>query len=198
MSGQKEITDLLIHAGRGDPHAYQELVKRVYDELRGLARNYLRHERPDHTLEPTALVHEAYLRLVDQKRAQWKNRAQFFRVAAGMMRRILVDHARRRAAKKRGGGAERLPITKIAEPGSEMDFDLIAIDEALEEFAALDPQKCRIVELRFFAGLSMERIGQILEISARKVEREWITARIWLFRKLGKGEEGGSQTLEES
>jgi RNA polymerase sigma factor (TIGR02999 family) len=197
MSDQKEITDLLIHAANGNGHAYEELVHRVYDELRGLARHYLQQERACHTLEPTALVHEAYLRLVDQKRARWKNRAQFFHVAAGMMRRVLVDHARRRAAKKRGGGAERLPITKIADLGSETDTDLIAIDEALEEFAILDPRKCKIVELRFFAGLTMERIGRMLDLPTHAVEREWITARAWLFRKLGKGEEGGSRKMEE-
>jgi RNA polymerase sigma factor (TIGR02999 family) len=192
-----EVTKLLIHAGEGDKAAYEELVLRVYDELRSLAGHYLRHERPDHTLQPTALVHEAYMRLVDQNQAQWKNRAQFFRVAARMMRRVLVDHARKHLAKKRGGKGERKSITKVADLGIKKDSDLIDIDEALEELASFDPQKCKVVELRFFAGLPVDKVAKVLDVSTRTVERDWSLARVWLFKKLGKGKEDGSGAVAE-
>jgi RNA polymerase sigma factor (TIGR02999 family) len=185
MPVQKEITNLLIDAGKGDRAASEKLVLRVYDELRSLAQRYLQRERPDHTLQPTALVHEAYMRLVDQDRAQWNDQAHFFRVAATMMRRILVDHARKHLAAKRGGKAHKMSLTQIVDLGIQKDSDLVAIDEALQEFADLDPQKCKIVELRFFAGLSMEKIARLLEVPLRTVERDWGMARIWLFRKLG-------------
>ena len=192
MAEQREVTTLLIHAGEGNNAAYEELMLRVYDELRSLAMHYLQRERPDHTLQPTALVHEAYMRLVDQRQVQWKNQAHFFRVAAKMMRRVLVDHARKHLSKKRGGKARRLSITQVANLGVEGDTDLIFIDEALEELASFDPLKCKVVELRFFAGLPMKRVAEILEISTRAVEHHWSMARVWLFRKLGKGMEDGS------
>lgn len=197
MADQKEVTTLLIRAGEGNKGAYEELVVRVYDELRSLAARYLMRERSDHTLQPTALVHEAYMRLVDQDNAQWKNRAQFFRVAARMMRRVLVDHARKHLSLKRGGGAKKLSITHIEGLGVERDADLIAIDEALEELASFDPQKCKVVELRFFAGLTVERITEVLEISRSSVERDWSMARVWLFKKLGKGMEDGSGAVAQ-
>jgi RNA polymerase sigma factor (TIGR02999 family) len=197
VTAHQEVTKLLIHAGEGDKGAYEVLVLRVYDELRSLAGKYLRNERPDHTLQPTALVHEAYVRLVDQSQTHWKNRAQFFRVAARMMRRVLVDHARKHLAKKRGGGAERRSITQVADLGVQKDSDLIFIDEALEELAAFDPQKCKVVELRFFAGLPVEKVARVLDVSTRTVERDWSLARVWLFKKLGKGKKDGSGAVAE-
>jgi len=197
MPTRKEATDLLILAGGGDQNAYDELALCVYDELRALARKYLRRERAGHTLQPTELVHEAYMRMVDQKRAKLKNQTQFLRIAARMMRRILVDYARKHISKKRGEGASHLSLSQIEDIGFKENYDLIAIDEALEQFAAVDPRKCRIVELRFFAGLPMKKIGEILNISTRTVELEWSIARVWLFHKLGKGEEGGSRTMEK-
>jgi len=132
------------------------------------------------------------MRLVDQKQVEWKNHAQFFRVAASMMRRVLVDHARKHLAEKRGGGARKLSISRISSLGIEEDADLVAIDEALKEFAAFDPRKCTVVELRFFAGLTMDKIAEILGLSIGTIERDWSMARIWLFRKLGKG--GGRES----
>ena len=197
MPVRRDATKLLIHAGRGDRKAKEELVLLVYDELRALARKYLRRERSDHTLDPTALVHEAYMRLVDQRVTHWENRSHFYRIAARMMRRVLVDHARKRLARKRGGAARRRSITRIAELGIEEDADLLAIDEALEEFASFDPRKCRIVELRFFAGLSMERVAEALGVSLSTVERDWRMARLWLFKRLKTGREDGSRLVEE-
>jgi RNA polymerase sigma-70 factor, ECF subfamily len=198
MSASKVITDLLIDAGKGGREAHEDLVQRIYEELRILAQRYLRRERHDHTLQPTALVHEAYMRLVDQTRVEWKNRDHFFGIAACLMRRILVDHARKRVARKRGGNAGRVPITEIADLGVKDSDDLIAIDEALEKFAAFDPQKCRIVELRFFSGLTMEKIAGILDVSLGKVERDWRLARAWLYKELGKGNDCGSGSVEGS
>lgn len=197
VSVQKEITNLLINSGRGDPAASEELMLRVYDELRTLAQRFLQRERPDHTLQPTALVHEAYMRLVDQDRTKWNDQAHFFRVAATMMRRVLVDHARKHLAAKRGGGAHKMSLTQISDLGVQKDSDLVAIDEALQEFAEIDPNKCRIVELRFFAGLSMEKIARLLDVPVRTIERDWRMARIWLFRKLSHGKENGSGSVAE-
>ncbi|MBU0756280.1 MAG: sigma-70 family RNA polymerase sigma factor [Planctomycetes bacterium] len=195
MPIQKEVTNLLIRAGAGNKTAHDQLMLRVYDELRALAKRFLLQERMDHTLQPTALVHEAYMRLVDQDKAGWNNQAHFFRVAAKMMRRVLVDHARRRLAKKRGGDARRLPITQVSELGIKEDEDLIAIDEALDELSSLDPQKCKIVELRFFAGLSVEKTARVLDLSIRSVEREWSMARLWLYRRIGLGNNDGPEEM---
>lgn len=192
MSLKKDVTTLLIHAEEGDSEAYEQLVLRVYDELRALAQKYLHRERKDHTLEPTALVHEAYMRLVDQTQAQWKNQAQFFRVAANMMRRVLVDHARKHLAKKRGGDAKKVTLSLVEGIDLDTETDILAIDEALEEFASFDPQKCKIVEMRFFAGLPMAQIAKILGVSTRTVERDWSLARAWLYQRLSPGMDSGS------
>ena len=179
-----QVSKLLVNWRQGDEGAREALIPLVYDELRRLARRHLRRERPDHTLQSAALVHEAYLRLVRQDQPQWQNRAHFFGVAAQLMRHILVDHARNRAAAKRGAGAQRLTLnTEIALP-QERGLDLVSLDEALNELAALDPQQSRVVELRFFGGLSIEETSVVLGISPATVKREWATARAWLRREM--------------
>lgn len=157
----------------------------VHSELRRLAGNYLRRERVGHTLQPTALVNEAYLRLVDQRKANWQNRAQFYGIAAQLMRRILVDHARQHNAAKRGGSdQQRLSITSAGALSAKPDLDLLALHEALEELAVVDPQQSRIVELKFFGGLSIEETAEVLNLGHATVERDWKMARAWLRRKL--------------
>src|SRR5882672_7877981 len=179
------ITQLLIRWNNGDQAALEKLMPLVYSELRRLASNYLRKERQGHTLQPTALVNEAYLKLVDQRSARWQNRAQFYGVAAQLMRRILVDHARQHQAAKRGGSKQqRLSITSAERLVKQPELDLLALHEALEELATLDPQQERIVELRFFGGLSIEETAEVLGIGHATVERDWKMARAWLRRKL--------------
>jgi RNA polymerase sigma factor (TIGR02999 family) len=156
----------------------------VYEELRRLAHHYLRQERSDHTLQSTALVHEAYLRLAGQCAPQWQNRAHFFGIAAHLMRQILVEHARGRDAAKRGGGATRLELDESMAFSKQSDVDLIVLDRALQELTALDAQQGRIVELRFFAGLTIEDTSEVLGISPATVKRDWVTARAWLFRAM--------------
>lgn len=158
----------------------------VYGELRRLAQAYLRRERSDHTLQSTALVHEAFLRLVNQRNVQWKNRAHFFGIAAQLIRRILVDHARAHQAGKRGAGAFKLSLDEAIGVPDKQDLDLVALDDALQRLTGLDAQQGRIVELRFFAGLSIEETAEVLDISPATVKREWSTARAWLFRDLSK------------
>jgi RNA polymerase sigma-70 factor, ECF subfamily len=175
------VTRLLIDWGQGDPAAHERLLPLVYDELRRLAGAYMRRERRDHTLQPTALVHEAYLRLVDQERVDWRNRAQFVGMAAMMMRRVLANHARDRAAAKRGGDAERVPLTFAGEVFRRPEVDALALHEALDRLAALDARKVRVVELKFFGGLTTEEIAEALEVSAATVEREWSFSRAWLY-----------------
>jgi RNA polymerase sigma-70 factor (ECF subfamily) len=183
-----DVTGLLRAWSHGEPGAAEKLVPLVYDELKRQAARYLRRERRDHTLRPTALVHEAYLRLFGQDRAAWKNRAQFFGVAAQVMRRILVDHARQRRAAKRAGGWRRVTLDEgIGAPAREMD--LVLLEEALGELAAVDPQKVRMVELRYFGGLNLEETAEVLGVSASTVTREWRITRAWLFRRMGQGEE---------
>jgi len=180
-----EVSQLLLAWSEGDKAAMDQLMPLVYSELRRLARNYLRRERQNHTLQPTALVNEAYLKLVDQNKAHWQNRAQFYGVAAQLMRRILVDHARQHQAAKRGGpNQERLSITNAGQMGEKPDLDLLALHEALEELKQFDPQQERIVELRFFGGLSIEDTAEVLNIGHATVERDWKMARAWLRRKL--------------
>jgi RNA polymerase sigma factor (TIGR02999 family) len=181
---QHEVTQILQQWSAGDHEAPARLMPLVYNELRRLARSYLHRENREHTLQPTALVHEAYLRMVDQTRVSWQNRAHFYGIAASMMRRVLVDHARGRAAGKRGGAAIRLSTDDIQIPIEERAADFVALDEALEELAKFDERKCRIVELRFFGGLTDEEIAEVLGISTRTVLRDWKTARLWLFREL--------------
>lgn len=198
MSTRKDITDLLIHSARGDRESHEMLLERIYGELRSLAGRYLVRERPGHTLQPTALVHEAYMRLVDQTRAQWENRAQFFAMAAKMMRRVLVDHARKHRAKKRGGSrAVQVAMTEISDLGLKNASGLIDIDEALEELGAFDSHKSTLVELRFFAGLNMADIAEVLGVSLGKIERDWRLARAWIFKRLGEDRQDGSGTVAE-
>lgn len=179
------ITQLLIRWNEGDESALEKLMPLVYSELRRLAGNYLKRERQDHTLQPTALVNEAYLRLVDQSRAKWQNRAQFYGIAAQLMRRILVDHARQKKADKRGGSEQqRVSSTNLEAIATKPDLDLLALHEALEELAEIDPQQGRIVELKFFGGLSIEEVAEVMRIGHATVERDWKMARAWLRRKL--------------
>ena len=185
MQAPENVTQLLVKWGDGDHKALDALMPLVYSELRRLAANYLRRERQNHTLQPTALVNEAYLKLVDQRSPHWQNRAQFYGVAAQLMRRILVDHARHHQAAKRGGSdQQRLSITSAGDLGEKPDFDLLALHEALEELKAFDPQQERIVELRFFGGLSIEETAEVMSIGHATVERDWKMARAWLRRKL--------------
>ncbi len=185
MQSPERVTQLLIDWSKGDQKALDKLMPLVYSELRRLASNHLRRERPGHTLQPTALVHEAYLRLVDQKNTRWQNRAQFYGVAAQLMRRILVDHARQRQALKRGGSdQQRLSITSAEKVARQPEIDLLGLHEALEELATIDSQQSRIVELKFFAGLSIEETAEVMNIGHATVERDWKMARAWLRRKL--------------
>ena len=183
----KEITQLLNDWRNGDKAAMEKLFPAVYAELHKLAAIYFRRERINHTLQPTALVHEAYLRLVDQSQAAWQNRAHFFGAAAQLMRHLLVDHARSRGAAKRAGGEIRVSLAEDVAITRQRDVDFIALDGALAELAVLDEQQSRIVEMRFFGGLSIEETAAVLEISPTTVKREWNTAKAWLYRELSKG-----------
>ncbi len=181
----EQITRLLTEWSGGNRGALDQLLPLVYSDLKRLAGSYLRRERTGHTLQSTALVHEAFLRLVDQRDANWQNRLQFFAIAAQVIRRILVDHARQHNAKKRGGEAMRVTIDEsIADPGGA-DLDLLALDDALQRLAVMDERQSRIVELRFFSGLSIEETGEVMGLSPATVKREWAMARVWLFRELG-------------
>jgi RNA polymerase sigma factor (TIGR02999 family) len=181
------VSRLLADWGQGNEEAREALIPVVYDELRRLARRHLWHERPDHTLQSAALVNEAYLRLVRQDAPQWQNRAHFFGVAAQLMRHILVDHARNRLAAKRGAGAPLLALDPELAPARKQEIDLVALDDALGKLASLDPQQGRMIELRFFGGLSIEETAIVLGVSPATVKREWATARAWLHRELKKG-----------
>ena len=179
------ISHLLKEWNAGDPEALDRLTPLVYEELRRQAARYLRRERPGHTLQTTALIHEAYLRLADAKDVQWQDRAHFFAIAANLMRRILVDHARRRDADKRGGSQVRVQLDEALALANESEVDLLAVDEALNRLAAIDPQQARVVELRFFSGLSVEETAAALGVSATTVKRDWRVARAWLRREIG-------------
>jgi RNA polymerase sigma-70 factor (ECF subfamily) len=179
-----DITRLLADWSRGDAGARDALIPLVYDELRVIARRHLAHERPDHSLQSAALVNEAYLRMVRQKTPDWQNRAHFFGVAAQVMRHILVDHARNRRAAKRGAGAPQLSLDPRMALREKPEIDLIALDNALNKLTAMDPQHCRLIELRFFAGLSIEEAAVVMGISTRTVERSWTAARAWLRMEL--------------
>ena len=179
----ENLTQLLIEAGRGDKSALDEILPLVYDELRKIARNYLNRERADHTLQATALVHEAYLRLIDQRKADWHNRSQFFGLAAQMMRRILVNHAEEHKAQKRGSG-QKLQLDETVDVSFEESLDLLDLDEALKNLETLDEQKSKIVEMRFFGGLTIEETAAVLGKSTATVEREWAFAKAWLYREL--------------
>lgn len=181
---QAQITDLLVAWSSGDEHALEQLLPLVYDELRQIANLYLRRERPDHTLQPTALVNEVYLRLIDQQRVTWQNRAHFFGVAAQMMRRILVSHARARLAAKRGGGEQPITLEEGLTLSAKRDVNLLALDEALTRLETIDPDKSRLVELRFFSGLTVDETAEVMSISPRTVDRQWQTAKAWLHREI--------------
>jgi RNA polymerase sigma-70 factor, ECF subfamily len=179
------VTALLVRWSRGDAEALERLLPLVYGECRRIAARQMRCERDEHTLDPTALVHEMYLRLMDQRAANWRNRAQFFGIAARLMRRVLVDHARARQAGKRGGSRVLVPLEAATNaPADSACADVLAIDEALARLARLDPDQVRVVELRFFAGLSVDETAYVLGRSARTVKREWQLARAWLYREL--------------
>ena len=185
-AGPPTITQLLVEWSTGDQAALDQLMPLVYDELRRLARSYLRRERPDHTLQATALVNEAYLRLIDQHSVTWQNRAHFFGIASQMMRRILVNHALARRTAKRGGPTQKLSLEEAINLGDQREVDLIALDDALKELEALDPRQSRIVEIRYFGGLSIEETAEALDLSPATVKREWSTARPWLRRQIAK------------
>lgn len=189
MAEPPDVTQTLSRATRGDSAAAAELIPLVYERLRQLASGYLRGERPDHTLQPTALVHEAYLRLVDRSRVDWRGRTHFLGVAANEMRRLLVEHARRRGAKKRGGGSVRIALDRVLLPtGAEVDA--LDIGDALTTLSSLHERQAEVVVLRFFGGLTVEEVAEFLSVSVQTVERDWRLARAWLFRTLKEKREG--------
>jgi RNA polymerase sigma factor (TIGR02999 family) len=186
-----DVTQMLHDWSEGDQGAAERLMPLVYDELRKLARDYLRRERADHTLQPTALVNEAYLKLVDQRRVNWQNRSHFFGIAAQIMRRILVDHARSHAAEKRGGMRHKLSLDEANVLPAERALDLIELDDALRRLSEVFPRKGQVIELRFFGGLSVEETAHVLGVSDKTVMREWQSAKLWLYRELDREGRGG-------
>jgi RNA polymerase sigma factor (TIGR02999 family) len=180
------VTELLVRWRGGDKAALDALMPLVYSELRRIASRYLQAERSDHTLQSTALVNEAYVRLTSQELPQWQNRAHFFAVAAQLMRQILVDHARRHRASKRGGNFYKLTLEDAEEQQQPVDIDILALDDALKSLAAMDAQQSRVVELKFFGGLSNEDTADVLGVSTSTVKRDWTTARAWLYRELNR------------
>jgi RNA polymerase sigma factor (TIGR02999 family) len=188
MSGvsTKLVTELLQRWGQGDSTALEKLLPLVYNQLRRIAGRQLRRERPNHTLQPTALVHEVYLKLVDQNRIEWHNRGQFYAVAAQLIRRILVDHVRNRRTAKRGAGAVTLTLEDAVFEPAGKDLDLIKLDDALFSLSRKDEQQSRVVEMRFFGGLSIEETAEALGVSASTVKRDWLAAKAWLYRDLSK------------
>jgi RNA polymerase sigma factor (TIGR02999 family) len=187
------VTAMLHDWSNGDRKAQDQLFRAVYNELHRQAARYLQHEDPGLSLQTTDLIHEAYLRLIDQQHVEWQNRLHFFGIAARVMRRILVDHARTRQAAKRGGSAIRLPLEEAMAVMPAQDLDFVALDEALLRLAAMDPQQSHIVELRFFSGLSVEETAKVLDVSERTVKRDWNVAKAWLRRELSKGGQAGGR-----
>lgn len=187
---QHEVTQILHDWSGGDQKAPERLMPFVYDELRRLARTYLSRERGSHTLQPTALVHEAYVRLVDQTRVNWQNRAHFYGIASSMMRRVLIDHARANATEKRGGATIHLSLDDVQVPLEQRASDFVALDEALEKLAGFDERKCKIVEMRFFGGLQDQEIAEVLGVTTRTILRDWKKARLWLYRELNQKSTG--------
>ena len=181
---EEDITGTLLKVSDGDGNAAARLLPYVYDELLRLAAAYLRRERPDHTLQPTALVHEAYLRLIDQSRVGWKNRAHFCAVASEMMRRILVDHARKHHAAKRGGSETRISLADAVSFPQDVEIEVLAVDEALIDLTRMDPQQGKLVELRFFGGLTLDETAEVMGISRSTVQREWNLAKAFLYNQL--------------
>jgi len=185
-SSQTEVTQMLLAWNGGDTTALERLIPHVEAELHRLAQLYLRRERPGHSLQATALVNEAFLRLIDGKSVQWQNRAHFFGLTAQLMRHILVDHARRRQNQKRGGDALRVSLAEAENIGPERNASIVELDDALKALAAFDPRKSQIVELKFFGGLNEEEIAEVMKLSLRTVQRDWNLARAWLYNELGK------------
>jgi RNA polymerase sigma factor (TIGR02999 family) len=183
---QHEVTQILHDWSGGDADAPERLMPFVYDELRRLARSFLARERGSHTLQPTALVNEAYLRLVDQTRVNWQNRAHFYGIAARMMRRVLIDHARAHATEKRGGATIHLSLDDVQVSIEERATSFVALDEALERLEQMDERKCKVVEMRFFGGLTDQEIADVLGVTTRTVLRDWKKARLWLYRELSQ------------
>ena len=186
QSAAQDITQLLLAWGDGDKQALDKLMPFVYEELRRLARNYMRNQPSDHTLQTTALVNEAYLRLIDSSQVRWQNRTHFFAISAQLMRRILVDFARSKNAKKRGGEDQKITFDEALPVSVEKEFELIALDDALKELAKMNERQSQIVEMRYFGGLTEEEIAEALDISTRTVRRDWSVARAWLYRELNK------------
>ncbi len=187
QSDSHDITQMLIDLTGGDEQVVDRLLPHLYDELKKLAGSYLRKERADHTLQPTALVHEAYMKLIDQRQVRWQNRAHFFGIAAQVMRRILLDHARKHLAEKRGGDAEKLPLEEeILVVSHGRSAELVALDDTLAELAKIDPQKAKIVELRYFGGLSIEETAEVMGVSVPTINRQWKMAKAWLFKELNR------------
>lgn len=185
-SSRHETTQLLHKLSNGDRSAADDLMPVLYHEFRDLAASYLRREGPGHTLQPTALVHEAFMKLIDQTRVDWKGRTHFFAVGAQVMRRILVDHARRRLRDKRGGGRQRVELTDDITISRERDADVLAVDEALDKLQSIDPRQAKVVELRFFGGMTVAEVAESLGVSKRTVEADWTHARAWLRRELSE------------
>jgi RNA polymerase sigma-70 factor (ECF subfamily) len=183
---RREVTEWPIAGSKGDGRALEHLLPLVYDELHRQAVRFFNRERAGHTLQPTALVNEVYLRLINQHEVNWQNRAQFFGIAAEMMRRILVSHARSRQAQKRGGAAQQITLDEGVAAAPQRDLNLLALDDALTRLEQLDPEKKRMVELRFFTGLSVEETAEVMGVSPRTIDRQWQTAKAWLYREIGK------------
>src|ERR1700730_11977372 len=192
-----DVSALLRAWSDGDQSGLKRLTPIVYDELHRLARRYMRRERPGHSLQTTALVNEAYMRLVDYERMQWQNRAHFFAVSAQLMRRILVEHARRHNL-KRGGGVQHVSLEEAAVVDGDQDTDLVELDNAMNTLARIDPRKVQVVEMRFFGGLSVEEIAEVLKVSTVTVKRDWSTARTWLYRELTGVTTDAPRTMETS
>src|SRR5215475_1171554 len=191
----QDVTRLLVDWSNGDQTALDKLLPLVNAELRQLARRYMRRESPGHTLQTSALVNEAYMRLIDQRRVRWQSRAQFFGLAAQLMRRILIDHARSHHYAKRGGGAHRVSLDEAAILSEERASDLVALDDALTSLSAVDPRKSQVVELRFFGGLNIEETAEVLELSSMTVQREWRWAKAYLYREISNRGSDGAGTL---
>lgn len=195
---REEVTALLVRWSDGDPDALAQLMPLVFDELRLLARGFFQSERGDHTLQPTALVHEVYLKLAGQRRVSWQNRAEFFAFAGTLMRRLLVDHARAKIAAKRGKGQTPVPLDDVLVSAESADPDLVlAVDECLTRLAALDPRQARIVSLRYFAGLTLEEIADAEEVALSTVKRSWKTAKLWLLKELKSRRAGVTDTPDD-
>ena len=186
---QSDVTSLLHQFARGDKEAAEKLIPLVYGELKRLARSYMRREPPDHTLQTTALVHEAYLKLIHQRTANWQSRSHFFGIAAQLMRRILIDHARGQLREKRGGGKANLPLKADLAFSPEHSEELVGLDEALDRLSVLDPRQSKVVELRVFGGLSVKEASEFLGVSPKTVKRDWVVAKAWLHAELRRGDE---------